>query len=319
LSLLLLLQTRGRLNATELASLLEVSVRTVHRDVEQLSAAGVPVYAVRGRDGGFELLPGWQKQLAGLTTGEAEALSLAAVPGVARVIGIDRELGLAQLKLAASRATEPMTLESRLHVDPTRWFFDEEHPPALAAVFAATMASQRVRLTYRRASVASTRIVDPLGLVLKAGVWYLVAANRARVASYRVSQIEAAITTDEVFDRPAGFELAEAWATAVRAYETGLVTTTARIRVTPACLQRLAAGDGVIARAITELPNEVGPDGLLDVEIPIESIDHAVRTMLDPEIEVLDPPGLRDRLREAAQMLARRYAVTPVRRSRGRR
>lgn len=119
---MLLLQSRGRLSATELADLLEVSVRTVHRDIEQLSAAGVPVYALRGRDGGFELLDGWRSQLTGLTDDEAAAIFLAGVPGLANALGHGDELAAAELKLLASMTgNDPLRLRSRFHVDPTRW------------------------------------------------------------------------------------------------------------------------------------------------------------------------------------------------------
>jgi predicted DNA-binding transcriptional regulator YafY len=308
LSMLLLLQARGRLSASELAELLEVSVRTVHRDIDQLNAAGVPVYAVRGRDGGFELLPGWHTQLSGLTNLETDMLALGALPGVAQALGLRQALAGAEIKVAAARVADPATLRSRLHIDPNRWFYDEEQPAHLQLLLHAAMTDHRVRLTYRHTARQTKTQIDPLGVVLKAGVWYVVALDRSRQRTYRLSQIESVEVIDHQFQRPDGFDLAQAWTTARAQYESSIVTGSARIRATSAALRRLAAASGTIARILsTDL---MAPSTVEQrvVTIPIESTDDAIRLLLAPDIEVLDPPELRREMQEAALATARQYS-----------
>jgi predicted DNA-binding transcriptional regulator YafY len=182
LSILMLLQSRGRMSARALADALEASVRTVYRDVDQLSAAGVPVYAERGRQGGFQLRDGWRTQLTGLTTREAQTLFMAGLPGPASELGLGDALASAQLKLLAALPAQwqddARRVGSRFHLDPIDWY--RSAPPAdhLRAVADAVWTQHRLRIRYESWTRSAQREIDPLGLVLKAGVWYLVAAQR---------------------------------------------------------------------------------------------------------------------------------------------
>ncbi len=226
LSLLLLLQTRGRMTAQELAGELEVSMRTVYRDVDSLAAAGVPVYADRGPTGGYQLVDGYRTRLTGLTAGEAESLSLAGMPGPAAELGLGSVLAAAQLKLMAALPPELRSragrIAERFHLDAPAWFQDADRPEHLAAVADAVWNQRRIRVRYERWRGEVARQLEPLGIVLKGGIWYLVARASEGVGdarTYRVSRILALEVLDERFERPAGFALAEYWQTWLGQFE----------------------------------------------------------------------------------------------------
>src|SRR5437870_3876306 len=182
-SVLLLLQSRGGQTAAELARELEVSVRTIHRDVDALSASGVPIYAERGPHGGIRLVEGYRTRLTGMTAEEAEALFLSGLPGPAAELGLGTAVAAAQLKVTAALPTELRSRASRLverfHLDAGAWFSGNEPVPHLATVSEAVWASRRLEIAYRRDDGAVSRVLEPLGIVLKAGIWYLIAAPRA--------------------------------------------------------------------------------------------------------------------------------------------
>src|SRR5690349_2130354 len=210
-SLLLLLQTQGRLTAAEIADRLEVSVRTVHRDVESLAAAGVPVEAVRGPAGGYRLAGGYRTRLTGLTADEAEALFAAGIPGPAAELGLGGELAAARLKLLAalpSELQERATRASRLfHLDTRGWFRAEDTVPHLPALADCVWRGCRARIRYREQGKLVQRTVDPLGLVLKGGAWYLVARRSAGMRVYRVSLVGSVRPPTPSFGPPEAFEL----------------------------------------------------------------------------------------------------------------
>src|SRR5947207_5470736 len=224
LKLLLLLQTRGRMSASELTHEFEVSVRTIHRDIDQLSAAGVPVYADRGRSGGFKLMDGYRTKLTGLTQQEAEALLLAGLPGPAAQLGLSDLLSAARLKLLAALPAnmqrDAERIASRFHLDPVAWFRGADPPLALQTVARAVWSERILKIRYRNNGEIYPRKLGPLGLVLKGGVWYLVAQSGKSIRTYRVAQIVEAETSDEEFGRPERFDLAAHWERASRSYET---------------------------------------------------------------------------------------------------
>ena len=215
LSIMMLLQARGRLSAETLAEELEVSVRTIYRDIDQLSAAGVPVYADIGRNGGFALLDGWRTRLTGLTAPEARALFLSGLPGPASELGLGDEVAAAELKLLAALPadwqTEATRMSSRFHLDPRGWFSTGPRPEFLKAVAEAVWSEKRILIRYDSWTQVSERVVEPLGLVLKGGIWYLVAQREHGMRTYRLSQIQALAMTGESFVRPADFDLPKHW------------------------------------------------------------------------------------------------------------
>lgn len=306
LSILMLLQTRGRMSAVALAAEFEVSVRTIHRDIDQLSAAGVPVYGERGRTGGFQLMDGYRTRLTGLTQPEAEALLLAGLPGPAAELGLADLLAAARLKLLAAlpAKVQPSAerIASRFHLDPTAWFRAAEPLPALQPVAQAVWAERLLDLRYRpRGEIeAYPRRLAPLGLVLKAGVWYLVARAGAAIRTYRVANIEAAMVTDEPFDRPKAFDLAAHWQAASAAYETRLVQAEAVVRISSRGVELLPLLGSAVVAAAAETAGDADEQGWVECRLPIESIGHAVRELmqLGIEVEVLGPPPLRRRMRQ---------------------
>lgn len=327
LSLQMLLETRGRMSATALADALEVSVRTLYRDVDQLSAAGVPIYAERGRHGGFALLPGWKTTLTGLTPSEAQAVFLSGLPGPAQDLGLGGDVEGARLKLLAALPAgwrdDAQRVSARLHLDPVDWYRESAPTPHLAAVAAAVWNGHQIRMRYESWTDTVERTVSPLGLVLKAGVWYLVAlpvatavAKAAQGTStgtaqggprtYRVSSIRAATALATPVRRPARFDLPGYWAASIQRFEAEIYTGQAQVLATPAGLQGLRALSSAVARAVAAAPASRRPDGRVAVTLPIESVEHACGQLmrLSPQVEVLRPVALRralvQRLRDTA-------------------
>ena len=315
-SLLLLLQTRGRMTAQALAEELEVSVRTVYRDVESLGAAGVPIYADRGPDGGYQLLDGYRTRLTGLTSDEAATLFLAGMPGPATELGLGSVLAAAELKLRASLpgelADRADRVRERFHLDAPGWFRGDEPTPHLSTVADAVWSSRMLAVRYRRwkAPREVTRLLHPLGVVLKAGRWYLVATMAGRTTAYRVSNILDAEILPEPAVRPAGFDLAAYWREWTERYEQSVYTGTATVRMTAAALDRMAyifpPEMSRVARASAGPPDRAG---WLITTVPIESVRHGHTELLKlgAEAEVLTPAELRELLAATAAGMRRIY------------
>ncbi|MEU3667787.1 MULTISPECIES: helix-turn-helix transcriptional regulator [Streptomyces] len=315
LSLLLLLQNRGRTTAPELAAELEVSVRTVYRDIDALGASGVPVIADRGPAGGYRLADGYRTRLTGLTDAQAGSLFLAGAPGPAQDLGLGADLAAAQLKLQAALpaqlAGRARQIQDRFHLDATAWFRDADPVPHLARIARAVWDQRVLHAHYRRWHGEVRRELHPLGLVLKSGIWYLVAGvEEDAVRTYRVARFLAVDTAEEGFERPAGFELAAYWQESTRRLDAALHRQTAQLRLSPRGrlllpMQFGAAGTRALADA--------GPpdaDGWVRVGVAVESEAVAVGDLLrlGTEAEVLGPPGLRRALAETVRALAERYA-----------
>jgi predicted DNA-binding transcriptional regulator YafY len=312
-SILLLLQARGRMTARTLADEFEVSVRTIYRDIDDLSASGVPVYADRGRDGGFQLLEGYTTRLTGMTPAEAESLFLSGLEGPAAELGLGDATAAARLKLLAAlpsaRRADASRVASRFHLDPIDWYRAASDLAFLPQLAAAVWGGERIRVSYESWNATSERILSPIGLVLKAGAWYLVAIGSSVPRTYRVDAIRALDPTGETFERPADFDLAAHWTASVRAFEASLYRGSATIRLSPLGMERIS----VLAAAAVEMARRTasdrGSDGWVQASIPIETVDHAVRELLKlgVEVEVLEPPELRQAMRDAAATLAARY------------
>ncbi|MEC3976107.1 helix-turn-helix transcriptional regulator [Amycolatopsis sp. H20-H5] len=317
-SLLLLLQTRGRLTARQLADELEVSVRTIYRDVESLHTAGVPLYGDAGHAGGYQLLDGYHTRLTGLTTEEAESLFLTGLPGPAAELGLGTAVAATRLKLTAALPPELRDragrLRERFHLDMPNWYTDGEETPRLTGAANAVWTQRRIRVHYRRWKEPTdvTRTLDPYGLVLKAGRWYLVAGADGRVRTYRVSQILELTVLDEDFPRPDGFDLAAHWQSSLADFELRRHTGEAVVRFSPTALLQLPDMLGTVARRSIERTAEA-PDaqGWVQAVVPFESLGHALGEFLrfGGEVEVLGPPELRERLTRTAAELARIYCV----------
>ncbi|MGW0195517.1 helix-turn-helix transcriptional regulator [Nonomuraea sp. NPDC003201] len=315
-SILLLLQTRGRMTAQALAERLEVSVRTIYRDVESLHSAGIPLYGDAGPKGGYQLLDGYRTRLTGLTTDEAESLFLAGLPGPAAELGLGAVVTAAQLKLMAALPVELRDragrIQERFHLDAPTWYRDQEPVTYLSAVADAVWNKRRIQVRYRRwkAPQEVERRLDPYGLVVKAGRWYLVARTGEDVRTYRVSQILDLHPLPEGFTRPDGFDLAAYWQGYLAEFEARLRRGEAVLRLSPRGVERvpdlMTPGVVAAARESAQPPDE---EGWTRVTVPIESIEHALAEFLrlGTDAEVLAPAELRDRMATTAAELAARY------------
>ena len=314
-NLLLLLQTRGGLTAEELAGELEVSVRTIHRDVDALSAAGIPIYAERGPLGGIRLVEGYRTRLTGMTAEEAEAVFLSGLPGPAAELGLGTVVAAARLKVLAALPAELRSRASRLverfHLDATGWFQAGEPVPHLGVLADAVWEGRRVEIQYRRGDEAVPRLLEPLGLVLKAGVWYVVARTDEQLRTYRVSRVVDAHALDESFDRPDGFDLPAWWAESSAAYEREAPRVDIVIKANREAFGPLADTFG--SRAVREAVRLDEPDagGWQRLQLAIDWPEEAASRLLGlaPYVEVLEPAALRGEILAIANGAVERYSA----------
>jgi predicted DNA-binding transcriptional regulator YafY len=336
LSILMLLQARGRMTAPALAVALEVSVRTILRDIDQLSAAGVPLWGDRGRNGGFQLQAGWSTHLTGLTEPEANALLLAGLPGAATELGVGAAAASARLKLVASLPPEwraqAERVGARLHVDSVDWYRVQETPVHLQAVADAVWNSWCIDIQYESWRGVVQRELEPLGLILKAGAWYMAAreaipaarnakaaarsargtvggANGMKVRTYRLANVLELQSGRRHFKWPRRFDLAGYWRESTARFEAELYRLQARLRVSPRGLKWLQNSRSKLMM----LPKAAGPKpgqtGWLEVLVPIESVEHGARQFLAfaDEAEVLEPLELREKILRDAEAISARY------------
>ncbi|MGY1436736.1 helix-turn-helix transcriptional regulator [Streptomyces reniochalinae] len=320
LSVLLLLQTRGRVPADQLAAELEVSARTIYRDVEALSAAGVPVYAERGRHGGIRLLPGYRTDVTGLTGDEARALFVLAAQDAHAALGLDSALVSALRKVMAAlpaphRPAAELT-SRRILVDPDRWLSGPRADIELDALHDAVFADRRLRIRYRHGGERELRTytVDPYGLVSKAGVWYLVADRRRAPALFRVDRMASAKVLPEPVRRRPGVELADVWQPLRRRVEERPMPVRVTARVHRPRFDMFARIVGPVLVAVPEPPGASadpaaeGDDEWVTVRLAFPVLA-AVSQLLQfgPWLEVLDPPEARAELARRAQEVTRLY------------
>lgn len=327
--MVLLLQARASMTAAELARELEVSERTVTRDAQALSEAGVPVYADRGRAGGYRLVGGYRTRLTGLDRGEAEALFLSGVPGALREMGLEDAASAARLKVSAALTPSlrgaSRTAAQRFHLDAPGWFHAPKAPALLPAVADAVWDDRRITARYRQGGGSAPgsgdgdgarpseveRVLEPYGLVLKAGVWYLCArADTGAYRVYRIDRFTAVAAGAERFDRDEEFDLPGFWAERAERFARALLRTSAVVRLSAqgARRLRLAVGAGAAGEALAE-PGEPDAEGRVTVTVPVESdeVAYTQLLMLGPEAEVLAPPALRRRFADATELMARHY------------
>ena len=311
-NLLLLLQTRGGQTAAELAQELEVSVRTIHRDVDALSAAGVPIYADRGPHGGIRLVDGYRTRLTGMTADEAEALFLSGLPGPAAELGLGTVVTAARLKVLAALPPELRSRASRLverfHLDAAGWFQASVPVPFLSVIAESVWEERLVRIEYLRGSGPVVRVLAPLGLVLKAGVWYLVAASDDQIRTYRVSRVVGAVVLDERAERPSSFDLAAYWAESSAAYEESQPRMHVDVRLRRDRIGRLQDVVGFAVVEAAERLEEPDPDMIrlrLELTWPDEVPGHMLA--MGSSIEVLAPVEIRDRVIASARRIIDLY------------
>jgi predicted DNA-binding transcriptional regulator YafY len=306
LSILILLQLRGRLTAEELADEFEVSERTIYRDIDALSMAGVPVYGDRGPGGGFALLDGYQTRLTGLAADEAEAMPMIGLANIATDLGLGNAASAAQRKLLAAlpqgRQQSADRVAERVHFDPVDWYRAAAPLPHLPAIARAVLDQLRVTMRYESWRGERNWQIEPLGLVMKAGVWYLVATGHYKTRIFRLSNISKVKVLAEAFVRPGAFDLPGWWAAEQARFDAELFSEIATLRVSPLGRQRLAALSPRGAAAVSGCAT----DGWAIVEMAVENSDHGVREMLSvgAEVEVLAPASFREKVNQLAVSIA---------------
>jgi predicted DNA-binding transcriptional regulator YafY len=310
LAILILLQMRGRVTAAYLADEFEVSERTIYRDIDALSMAGVPVYGDRGPGGGSALLDGYRTRLTGLADDEAAALALAGVPSAAAAAGLGVALrdgfGKVLLALPGDGAARAGQAAARFHVDPADWYRSADALPHLPALARAVLEARRIELDYASWTERRLHNVDPLGLVLKGGDWYLVARGARHVATYRVGAIAALSVSTSTFVPPPDFDLPRWWRAAQDRLEADLFTCAATIRASVLGRDRLAR-QSPRGRACVAAMTAPDVQGWATGTLLIEPSDHGLRELLGlgPELEVLEPQDLREQLAVLAAGIAR--------------
>lgn len=317
LSLMLLLQARGGATARALAAELEVSVRTVYRDLGALAAAGVPVVTESGPGGGCRLMDGYRFPLRGLRSEEAEALLILGVPGALRELGLDRALDAAQhrIRLTAGLADRAERDAALVHLDMPRWFVGQEEVPCLRDLAQALRLRRRLAFRYRHQDGRSDepRAAGPLGLVNKAGTWYLV-ASPADTADpvfrvFRAGRITAARVLAEPFERPAGFELAAFWRQWSAEFAASRPGIQVRLRASPEALAIFPQIFGQAAGPALEAALAPDADGWRVVTLPFEhELAAAYRLAgFGSQVEVLIPSSVQARLVTIAREILGRY------------
>ena len=313
LTVLMLLQANRRMTAAQLAAELRVSLRTVHRDVAELSASGVPVITHRGAAGGFSLMDGWRTRLTGLTSDEAQAVLLAGVSSAAADLGLGDSAASARTKLLASLPGEwheqADRVGARFHLDPIGWYRSGERCEFLMPVAQAVWTDQRIRVRYESWKDVVGRTLDPLGLVMKAGEWYVVAATDKSARTYKVSNILSVEPTGEKFKRKRGFDLARYWAESIERFEASLYKGHATVRLSAAARRAMRYSPAAVAKAVEETASPADRHGWTLHRIPIETIDHAASELLKlgGECEVVAPRELRARMAQRTRELAKLY------------
>ncbi|MFE6662311.1 helix-turn-helix transcriptional regulator [Streptomyces sp. NPDC057697] len=314
--MVLLLQSRPAMTAAELARELEVSERTVTRDAQALSEAGVPVYADRGRAGGYRLVGGYRTRLTGLARDEAEALFLSGLPSALREMGLEDAASAARLKVSAallpSLRDASDSAGRRFHLDAPGWYQEPVTPELLPAVAEAVWDDRFVRARYRRGGAEGEveREMAPHGLVLKAGVWYVCARVGDDFRVYRIDRFCAVAVSEERFERDERFDLPGFWAERAAQFARSLLRAEVTVRVSPEGVRRLPYA--MDRSAVREALDAAGPpdaEGWLTLTLPVESDEVAYGQLLalGPESEVLEPAALRDRFAAAAERLRALY------------
>ncbi|MFC0110546.1 helix-turn-helix transcriptional regulator [Kibdelosporangium aridum] len=311
-ALLFTLQSKRSATIAELAEALEVSERTMHRDIAALQATGVPIWTEPGRNGGVRLVDGWRTRLDGLTSREAVAIFAMGVPRALAELGLGTAVSAAHAKVSATLPAplrdHAQHVAQRFHLDAPGWFKREEEAEHLADVARAVWEQQQIRITYGERKVE--RVLDPLGLVLKAGVWYLVARVEGSVRTYRVSRIATVEELDARFDRPTDFDLTSWWQQSSAQFERSLQQVKVRVRLSPVGVRALpvVVDPDVASQALAEA-QPPGPDGWTEVELGLERPDIAAGQLLalGIEVEVIEPQAVRAAFADAARRMWDRH------------
>jgi predicted DNA-binding transcriptional regulator YafY len=312
LTLLMLLQARGKMTAEDLAEELEVSIRTIYRDVDALSTTGVPIYAERGPGGGIALLDRYRTTLTGLTEDETQALFMLSIPAALVDLGVSQNLQMALRKLSAAlpamRSGTEQRVRQRIHLDPASWQPATSTPPHLQTLHQALWQDRLVTIAYRLPwDAEQTRTVQPLGLVAKAGIWHLVCRWDDHPRVIRAESIIRARLNDETYERPADFVLTRFWAGWCETVRHSQPRFTATVHVTAQLYGALVRGD---RRGQIEILEPAEADGWLLIKVTDTSFEGARHRILSwgGSARVVAPEALRQSVLDFAQQIVAAYA-----------
>jgi predicted DNA-binding transcriptional regulator YafY len=297
LSILTTRQAKGHVTAQTLADECGVSLRTIYRDVDALSEAGIPVYSVQGSSGGYRLLDGYRVRLNGLSSTEADALFLAGLTRQASDLGMGAVAASARAKLVAAlpEGMRSGAMKARFYFDAPAWFAEPETLQHLPAIADAVWNQHPIKMRYRSRTTDKERQVEPLGVVLKGGAWYLVAQLHHDVRTLRISRICEMTVLEGRFEYPSGFNLEAHWMESIRRYEEDLHPNRADIRLSPRGLDLMAEFLPPYIRSGAVISEQADGRGWRQVSVSVGSIEHAAMEMLrfGREVEVVGPPELR--------------------------
>lgn len=309
LSILLLLQNRGKMTSRELAQTLEVSERTVFRDMEALSASGIPILAERGREGGWMLTEGYRTSLTGMKPQEIGSLLLSADASIMKDLGIQDDYSSALLKLEAAsshRLSNPANyLSERIHIDGASWHPSDETYPFLSVLQRALWEDRKVKITYLRSNETTVRFIEPLGLVAKRGVWYVVAKSKDELRTFRVSRLVNVEEAHEWFKRPDAFDLKQYWEESTTAFKAALPKYQVKLRVRTSVLKELQRERFVTVQLIEPTSNAEW----VNVDAEFNTIESACRIILSfsPSVIVLSPQELLEMVKSAIAKISAIY------------
>ncbi|ASJ70684.1 helix-turn-helix transcriptional regulator [Granulosicoccus antarcticus] len=319
INILTSLQAHGLRTAAQLATENEVSMRTIYRDIDQLTLAGIPLTSERGFEGGYRLLEGYRMTLNGVSAGEAQALFMAGLPGQAAELGLGAIMASAEQKLAVAlpeglRKSAELA-RNRFHLDALTWFGEPDQPQHLVSIAAAVWNCRRLHMRYQSWKQEKSLQTAPLGLVLKGGAWYLVSCTDAQIRTYRVSRVIEVNETESVFERPHDFDLARYWRDSTERFEAESYPNQARLRLTELGVSlspHLLPGYGAMRMQVSDNADD---DGWFEATMPVGSVEVAASELLrlGAEVEVLEPVELRDYLRDVVARLASLYKQAPGR------
>ena len=313
LSMLMLLQDRGTLTAGKLAAELEVSERTIYRDMDALSTAGVPVYAERGPGGGCSLIDSYRTDLTGLTRDEVRALFMLSIPAPLAELGVDQDLKAALLKLSAALPEvyrpEGIRVRQRIHLDPTAWFHQEIRVPHMHTLQQGLFQNRKLKLTYRLAFDAQVEhIVEPYGLVAKTNLWYLIFSRADVIFVRKLADVLDAELTQEKFDYPPDFDLVKFWMDWCGVYENNQPQFTTHVRLRPDLVRMLQYFQDPLVTDISGEP-EIDGDGWHNLIMHFETFEAARKRLLNfgGAVEVLEPEALRRSVQDFAKQIIKTY------------
>lgn len=310
-SILMLLQTHGKLTAQELAEQLEVSVRTIYRDMDALSAAGFPIVADRGLKGGWRLLDDYRSRLSGLKASELQSLFLSPSDELLADLGINQVWESARQKLIASLPADHrekvVTVWNRIHIDTSTWKGEKEELQTFEVLKQAIWQEKKMHMLYERADgQLVSRVVEPFGLVAKGSRWYFVAAHKGEFRSYRASRIRKAEPTEEAFTRPASFDLAAYWKASTQSFIEQLPSYAVQIEVREMVMPRLRFTDTFVRIADVQKSER---EGWLLVQLIFDTAEEAKRYLLGlaTDVRVIDRPTLQQEIRVMAEAVVKMY------------